>query len=63
MRPLKGGCQHGITENTKPRKAVPLLRVSVCSSLPCCVGQHQRVIVELGRFRERVEAKRRSPSR
>ena len=26
-------------------------------------GQHRRVIVELGRFRERVEAKRRSPSR
>ena len=26
-------------------------------------GQHQRVIIELGKFRERVEAKRRSPSR
>ena len=26
-------------------------------------GQHQRVIIELGRFRERVEAKQRSPSR
>ena len=26
-------------------------------------GQHWRVIIELGRFRERVEAKRRSPSR
>ncbi len=26
-------------------------------------GQHRRVIIELGKFRERVEAKRRSPSR